>query len=601
MKRFILLLLGLTTYLLPLIGQNSPCTAVDIGCTNPMISGDASSAPYFGLVPSANYNICNPLGNAPTLFYKVTITSQGIFTFLIRPGSDNNSNGVIDYPTEVTPIDFDWAVWLNTPCNSLLTIPPVRLSYDSPPPHITGLVTPPAGGTCEGSNGTGLLDGIQVNVNDVLIIAVNFFSGNGQIPNFQLAVGGTYGGGGNAGYTGLPYSLADETGSPKTSFCLGEDVMLNGAGAISANYKLELLPATGNTPLATHEVSTGSPNSINVTKIFRDLEGFNFQTGINYRVKLLVKGPCGCFETIRTFKYECCPSSFKPDFTIQSSNGIINGISGATGNHTWEVFQTSTFEDNVLSALGTYHETNLSQDLGAGSCYLIRHTVNNQCGTGCAAQRFCSLNCEDRECNLGVPDNINYDPVSFNLSWNAVPNALNYVVVVTVDGCCGAQSNYLNTATLTPATNFCSLNPFSLVPNPPRSIQCLNITIYAVCPYGTKSAVSTLCYYYGSSKENPNNNLTGISENNILNDNLSIYPNPASQHVTLDFGLAARGEMYFEIYNSIGQIIEKAQPLVITNGKNSVQINTARYSKGVYNLKLVDASGQVLIKKLVIE
>ena len=163
--------------------NGDPCTAQRL-CPNQAVNGVGGN--NFGVVA-----LCSNLAPRPTLWYTATITGAGEFTFLITP-------------TAAT--DYDFAVWLNTNCNNVGTTAPVRLSFDAPPPNVTGLTTTePIGDICEGAGGgNGLLRGINVVPGDVVLIAVNFYTNAGVIPPFNLTVGGANGGGGNAQFNCCP-------------------------------------------------------------------------------------------------------------------------------------------------------------------------------------------------------------------------------------------------------------------------------------------------------------------------------------------------------------------------------------------------------------
>lgn len=92
------------------------------------------------------------------------------------------------------------------------------------------------------------------------------------------------------------------------------------------------------------------------------------------------------------------------------------------------------------------------------------------------------------------------------------------------------------------------------------------------------------------------NNLVGISENS-LNDLVSVYPNPTTDFVTIDFGNS--------LDNSVAriQIVDLLGKEVYQSGKVSqtsvLQINTSQFSKGVYIVNITVGTEKVC-KKLVI-
>jgi len=88
---------------------------------------------------------------------------------------------------------------------------------------------------------------------------------------------------------------------------------------------------------------------------------------------------------------------------------------------------------------------------------------------------------------------------------------------------------------------------------------------------------------------------TGINKLN-QKENFSIYPNPATDKITLTTGSLMPGETIITILNLKGQIIKEAS---FRNHKQ-VDLNVSSISKGIYLLKISSGTG-VETKKLVIQ
>lgn len=92
---------------------------------------------------------------------------------------------------------------------------------------------------------------------------------------------------------------------------------------------------------------------------------------------------------------------------------------------------------------------------------------------------------------------------------------------------------------------------------------------------------------------------TGLLSNNPItyNNSITIYPNPAKDHITIDCGKIANVVGYhIEITNSLGQLVFN-QPM------NTQQYNVALNSwtgTGIYFVKVYDASNKVLTTKKII-
>ena len=69
---------------------------------------------------------------------------------------------------------------------------------------------------------------------------------------------------------------------------------------------------------------------------------------------------------------------------------------------------------------------------------------------------------------------------------------------------------------------------------------------------------------------------------------LTLFPNPASDRVTLQFGRPLKNKLHIEMINSIGQVVESTG---ITPAGTSSEILTFknRHTSGVYFIRAVDA------------
>ncbi|MHB8259430.1 MAG: T9SS type A sorting domain-containing protein [Bacteroidia bacterium] len=88
-------------------------------------------------------------------------------------------------------------------------------------------------------------------------------------------------------------------------------------------------------------------------------------------------------------------------------------------------------------------------------------------------------------------------------------------------------------------------------------------------------------------------NSTGISQLRIQNDEVSIYPNPASQLVNLSIGQFDNASI--EIYNTIGECVHRQ---IITSSNS--QIDISNLQSGLYMVKILTNQG-TSIKKFVKE
>lgn len=88
-----------------------------------------------------------------------------------------------------------------------------------------------------------------------------------------------------------------------------------------------------------------------------------------------------------------------------------------------------------------------------------------------------------------------------------------------------------------------------------------------------------------------------IIESSLGNNQITVYPNPANDHITIDCEtLANVGVYHIEIVNTLGQVVFN-QPM--NTQQYNVALNSWR-STGVYLVKIYDASNNLLNTKKII-
>lgn len=94
-------------------------------------------------------------------------------------------------------------------------------------------------------------------------------------------------------------------------------------------------------------------------------------------------------------------------------------------------------------------------------------------------------------------------------------------------------------------------------------------------------------------------NITGTNlltvDKNILEKNIKIYPNPASENITIDLGESNSKAINIDMIDSIGKIIFSEN---YTN-QNKVSVNLSQFSKGVYFVKITNDDKQQIEKLIV--
>lgn len=84
-----------------------------------------------------------------------------------------------------------------------------------------------------------------------------------------------------------------------------------------------------------------------------------------------------------------------------------------------------------------------------------------------------------------------------------------------------------------------------------------------------------------------------LNENNLVDDNVTIYPNPAENNVLLKSSQLIKD---IEIHNSVGQLILKQSP-----NTKVIDLNTQTFESGIYFVKIDLANNNSIIKKLIIK
>ncbi len=83
---------------------------------------------------------------------------------------------------------------------------------------------------------------------------------------------------------------------------------------------------------------------------------------------------------------------------------------------------------------------------------------------------------------------------------------------------------------------------------------------------------------------------TGV-QNISLNSGLSVYPNPATNNITLATNFAVAQEASIEITNVLGQVVYTQNLGMVNAGTNNIGINIADLSAGAYMVNLHTANG----------
>jgi len=89
-------------------------------------------------------------------------------------------------------------------------------------------------------------------------------------------------------------------------------------------------------------------------------------------------------------------------------------------------------------------------------------------------------------------------------------------------------------------------------------------------------------------------NVVGISENNLEENNISVFPNPSNGEISIYFYVEPDKTSSLMIYDLNGKLINE-----VTEVSKNVSINVSQWSKGIYTIKIKNNS-QFINKKITI-
>lgn len=82
--------------------------------------------------------------------------------------------------------------------------------------------------------------------------------------------------------------------------------------------------------------------------------------------------------------------------------------------------------------------------------------------------------------------------------------------------------------------------------------------------------------------------------------NISVYPNPTSSNISVEFNVTDKKNVLIEVKNALGQTVKTIDNNFFSNGNNKIEINTNEFQSGLYFVQLYD--GNILTnRKFVIE
>ncbi len=94
--------------------------------------------------------------------------------------------------------------------------------------------------------------------------------------------------------------------------------------------------------------------------------------------------------------------------------------------------------------------------------------------------------------------------------------------------------------------------------------------------------------------------IPGVFEKSAFENSLSVYPNPNSGQLNIDFYLSSEKNIKMELFDLYGRILIKNNETQFRTGQNSVQLDLYNYSAGIYFIK-VSGEGIAETKKIILQ
>jgi trimeric autotransporter adhesin len=85
----------------------------------------------------------------------------------------------------------------------------------------------------------------------------------------------------------------------------------------------------------------------------------------------------------------------------------------------------------------------------------------------------------------------------------------------------------------------------------------------------------------------------GINESINANESFTIYPNPTSNQITIEFELTETNNTSIEIKNVLGQTVKTITNKAFVKGSNKIEIDVSEFTNGIYFIQLQNGNGVV--------
>jgi hypothetical protein len=107
---------------------------------------------------------------------------------------------------------------------------------------------------------------------------------------------------------------------------------------------------------------------------------------------------------------------------------------------------------------------------------------------------------------------------------------------------------------------------------------------------GTTTLLSNPSYGAGAISKFNYSRVVGISQAQEAADNIRLYPNPATDNLSIEFNLANAADLNIEITNALGQVVSKVSNGNTAAGFHNLQVSTANLASGTYFVRFLDGN-----------
>jgi hypothetical protein len=94
--------------------------------------------------------------------------------------------------------------------------------------------------------------------------------------------------------------------------------------------------------------------------------------------------------------------------------------------------------------------------------------------------------------------------------------------------------------------------------------------------------------------------IIGIEQNNLVNQSVSLYPNPASDKAFVCYSLNSTSDLIIKLYDFTGKLIKQIQNGNQDKGQYTIEFNTLNMPEGIYFLSIESNSEIITTQRLVV-